>query len=517
MLAPIGTYLHSFPGGLKLRHYKAMSCQNQLPVPALPLSSEYIIPVTQHLGKKSKVVVTVGQIVTKGEALSVPDKSPGAAVHAPTSGRIKAIEERATPHPSGLKTLCLVLEADGEERWTKLSPCNDLQNLNAIELVDRIRAAGIVGLGGAVFPTAAKISARSKEIHTLVVNGAECEPYIACDEIIMQQSPEKIIQGIEILCQSLQIPQAVIVIEDPMDNCQQVLDKAIAQAGDESYIKVVRVPMLYPEGGERQLIQVLTGEEVPADGLPLSLGLLVQNVATVAAISDAIIDGKPLLERIVTVTGHGVSKPQNIIARFGTPISELIEFCGGYTPTVSRLIMGGPLMGLALSSDSLPLVKASNCILALNATDIYSEQEELPCINCGFCVSVCPAGLLPQTLQTMIRNDNFEALEPLHLEACIECGCCDYVCPSHIPLVNYFRYGKDRQKQRAQDKQKSETAKQRYEYRDERLQLQQAERKARHQRRKTRLKGSDDKQTSIAAAVERAKLKKQKQLSEGDN
>lgn len=517
MLAPIGTYLHSFPGGLKLRHYKAMSCQKPLPVPAVPLSSQYIIPATQHLGQESKIIVSIGQLVSKGEPLSIPDKFPGATVHAPTSGRISAIEERQTPHPSGLNTLCIVLDTDGEDRWVELSPCPDISTLDATELVRRIRAAGIVGLGGAVFPTAVKISARNVQINTLIVNGAECEPYIACDEILMRQSPEKIIQGIEILCQALQIPQAVIVIEDPMDSCQQVLDTAIEQAGNEDYIKVVRVPMLYPEGGERQLVQVLTGEEVPADGLPLSLGLLVQNVATVAAISDAIIDGKPLLERIVTVTGAGIEQPQNISARFGTPISELIEFCGGYTPSVARLIMGGPLMGLALSSDSLPLVKASNCILALSATDIRSEQAELPCINCGFCVSVCPAGLLPQTLQSMIRSENFEALEPLHLEACIECGCCDYVCPSHIPLVNYFRYGKGQQKQRVQDKQKSETARQRYEYREQRQEQQQAERKARHQRRKAALSGSKDKQSSIAAAVERTRLKKQEQTSEGDS
>ncbi len=508
MLAPIGTYLHSFPGGLKLKHYKAMSCQQSLPVPRLPLSAEYVIPVSQHSGSEDKLIVTVGQKVLKGTAFSSSEQATGAAIHAPTSGLITAIEARPVPHQSGLKALCVIMEADGEDRWAEMNPCPDYQELTATELITQVRAAGIVGLGGAVFPTATKLAGTEK-IHTLILNGAECEPYIACDEILMQQAPEKIIQGAQILCEILAIPQAIIAIEDPMENCQKSLDKAILQAGAEALIKVVKVPMLYPEGGERQLVQVLTGEEVPAGGLPLSLGLLVQNVATVAAISDAIIHGKPLLERIVTVTGNGIVAPQNMVASFGTPISELVDFCGGYTPSIARLIMGGPLMGLALNSDSLPLIKASNCILGLSSADVSSTQPEFPCINCGFCVSVCPAGLLPQTLQTMIRSENFSALEPLHLEACIECGCCDYVCPSHIPLVNYFRYGKDQLQQLAIDKQKSTLARERYELREQRLEKQQTERRARHQKRKQALAGSADKQTSIAAAVARAKAKKQ--------
>lgn len=508
----IGKYLHNFPGGLKLRHHKALSCCKPLPAQHLPLSKEYVIPVSQHLGQPAEVIVSVGQLVKKGQALSTPGKAqnaPGAFVHAPTSGEITAIELRPVPHASGLSSLCIVLRPDGEDQWTELEPATNYREMECSELIQRVQTAGIVGLGGAVFPTDIKLMGTSCSINTLILNGVECEPYISCDETLMKQTPDKVIEGALILCQVFNIEKVIVAIEDPMDVCNLELEQSISRLNAGSCVEVIRVPMLYPEGGERQLIQVLSGHEVPAGQLPISMGILVQNVATVAAIRDAVIDGKPLIERLVTVTGAGIREPQNVNARIGTPIADLVKFCGGYTPGIARLVMGGPLMGLGLKSDKLPIIKASNCILALTHADISSGQPEMPCINCGNCVSVCPAGLLPQSLQRVIRADNFEALESLNLDACIECGCCDYVCPSHIPLVDYFRYGKGEQRARAKERQSSDVAKQRFEWREQRLEKQQAERRARHQRRKQALAGSSDKKDSVAAAIARAQARKQ--------
>ncbi len=508
----IGDYLHNFPGGLKLKHHKALSCSKPLPAAEIPLSREYVVPITQHLGKPTEIIVSVGQSVKKGQALSKPGKSgqaPGAQVHAPTSGIVTAIQAMPVPHPSGLSSPCVVIEADGNDSWIKLEPVKDYKSLSCIELIQHVRAAGIVGLGGAVFPTDIKLQSTSCSIDTLILNGVECEPYISCDETLMRQAPERVIEGALILGHAFNITNILIAIEDPMDTCRKTLEKCIKQFDADDLITVVCVPMLYPEGGERQLIQVLSGKEVPAGKLPSAMGVLVQNVATIAAIHAAIIEGKPLIERLVTVTGAGIKDPQNVSARIGTPIADLVNYCGGYTPSVARLIMGGPLMGLGLQSDQLPIVKASNCILALTHANIASKQTEMPCINCGNCVNVCPAGLLPQSLQMVIRADNFEALESLNLDACIECGCCDYVCPSHIPLVDYFRYGKGEQRARAREKQFSERAKSRFELRETRLEKLKAERLARHQKRKQALVGSADKKDSVAAAIARAKARKQ--------
>ncbi|MCF6264056.1 MAG: electron transport complex subunit RsxC [Xanthomonadales bacterium] len=508
----IGKHLHNFPGGLKLKHYKALSCSKPLPAQQLPLSQEYIIPVSQHLGRPAEIIVSPGQQVKKGQPLSVPgnaSSTPGAYVHAPTSGEIVAIEQRPVPHPSGLNSTCIILRADGKDDWIELEPVTDYRQLSRQQLIQRVQMAGIVGLGGAVFPTDIKLQGGAGSIDTLILNGAECEPYISCDETLMKQDPEKIIQGALILSQVLNIKRVLVAIEDPMDACYQKLQTSIKTLGAADCIKVVRVPMLYPEGGERQLIQVLSGTEVPAGKLPVSMGILVLNVATAAAIKDAIIDGKPLIERLVTVTGAGICEPQNVVARIGTPIADLISFCGGYTPGIASLVMGGPLMGIGLQSDSLPIIKASNCILALTHADISSPQVEMPCINCGDCVGVCPAGLLPQTLQMVIRAENFEALEELNLDACIECGCCDYICPSHIPLVDYFRYGKSEQRVRTVERKQSDLAKLRFDRREKRLAKQQTERRARHLKRKQALAGSSDKKDSVAAAIARAKARKQ--------
>jgi electron transport complex protein RnfC len=272
-------------------------------------------------------------------------------------------------------------------------------------------------------------------------------------------------------------------------------------------VSVVKVTTIYPEGGERQLIQVLTGLEVPADGRPADLGLICQNVATAAAVADAVAEGKPLIERYVTVSGNGVSHPRNFLALLGTPFSHLVEHCGGYTDDVVRLIVGGPIMGYPVASDSAPVVKASNCILALTEQDTAVPQPEMPCIRCGECARVCPAILLPQQLHLQIKNGLWNKLEEYGLSACIECGCCDLVCPSHIPLVEWFRWGKGQQTQRSLESTATGQARKRFTDREERLLRIKQQRAEKMSRRKQMLKDKATQQERIRAAIDRAEKK----------
>ena len=363
---------------------------------------------------------------------------------------------------------------------------------------------GLAGLGGAVFPTHTKArDGRERQIHTLILNGAECEPYISCDEMLMREQPDKIILGARILRRAMGAERVVIGIEDQMGAVQEALTRAV-ESTDCKNVSVVKVTTIYPEGGERQLIQVLTGLEVPLGGRPSDLGLVCQNVATAAAVADAVAEGKPLIDRYITVTGNGIVHPRNFQALFGTPYSHLIEQCGGYTKDVARLVVGGPMMGYPVASDSAPVVKASNCILALTQQDIAAPQPEMPCIRCGECARVCPATLLPQQLHLQAKNGLWAELEEYGVDACIECGCCDIVCPSHIPLVEWFRYGKGQLRQRALETSAAELARKRFEDRETRLLRVKLERAEKMAARKKKLKNKTEQQDRIRASIERA-------------
>lgn len=382
-------------------------------------------------------------------------------------------------HPSGRSGLCVVIEPDGADRWCAVEPFADWAGMAPTDLLTAICQAGIVGLGGAVFPTHRKASlGRQRGTHTLILNGAECEPYISCDEMLMREKPARVIAGARILQHACGAERIVIAIEDQMGAVHDALAGAIGHAGAGN-IDLVKVPAVYPEGGERQLIQVLTGQEVPSGGLPADLGLLVQNVGTAAAVAEAIIDGRPLLERYVTVTGHGITEPRNLLALIGTPVSHLVHHCGGYRGSAARLVMGGPMMGFTLRSDNEPVVKASNCLLVLSEHELRSPQPEMPCIRCGECARVCPAGLLPQMLQWQVRTGQWEAASEHHLRDCIECGCCDYVCPSHIPLAGWFRHGKGQLKAQAGERAAAERARERHEAREARLERDKREKRER--------------------------------------
>ncbi len=510
--------LGQFHGGLHLDDHKAESTGE--PIQPLPPGKTFVLPLHQHIGHDAEPLVAVGDHVGKGQMIAQPHGDISAAIHAPTSGRVVAIEDRPVPHPSGLPARAIIIEADGEDRWADglPAPIDDYTTLTAPELIERIRDAGIVGLGGAAFPTDAKLRTDKNSIDTLVVNGAECEPWISCDDMLMREQADGIVSGIAVLQHLLRPRQTLIGIEDNKPQAIDAMRHTVARAGlDET--AVVVIPTLYPSGGEKQLIKILTDKEVPSGGLPLHIGIVCQNVGTLFAVHEAIVEGKPLIERIVTVTGDGVQHPRNLRVRIGTPISEVVAAAGGYHPDACELLVGGPMMGIALASDEPPIIKSSNCILVSTPANLCRPHDARPCIRCGECAKVCPAQLLPQQLYWYARARDHEKAEDHHLFDCIECGCCDYVCPSHIPLVRYYRHAKGEIRQQRREKEKADRARIRHQLREERLAREKAERaaklaakKAALEKKKAAKAGADEaddpKKAAIQAALERAKARK---------
>ncbi len=506
----------SFHGGVHPPEQKELT--NNKPIKHLALPKQLILPLQQHIGRQGDLLVKVGDTVLKGQPLTASSNPMAVPIHAPTSGRISAIKPSVIAHPSGLSELCIFIDVDGEERWIERKACQDITQLSNQEIIKKIANAGIAGMGGAGFPTHIKVNTKP-DINFLIINAAECEPYITADDLLTCEHSESIIEGIQILDQLLNPAFILIGIEDNKPKAIAALQQA--SKGLEK-IKVCVVPTKYPTGGEKQLIKVLTGQEIKSGSLPIHQGIVMQNIATCFAINEAIRHDTPLLQRVVTVTGQALAKPQNVWALLGTPVSHLLEQCGFDNKGMDRspVIMGGPMMGFSLSTDMVPIVKISNCILAPSAKEMPSAftgaSQEVECIRCGQCADVCPSQLLPQELQWSAKAKDYPQLAKLNLSDCIDCGACAYVCPSHIPLVQYYRVAKAEVRQQQQADLKAEKAKLRFEARKKRLEQEKIARELKHKKAAEARKAAMNKATpeaveaksAVAAALARVKAKK---------
>jgi electron transport complex protein RnfC len=506
-------YLWDFPGGIHPPENKRQS--NQTAMQPLPLPNELVLPVKQHIGKPGELAVNPGDRVLKGQALTKCSLSFMLPVHAPTSGVVTAIEPRTTAHPSGLTELAIVIQPDGKEEWIEKHPIADFKQETPDALIEIIRNAGISGMGGAGFPTAKKIQSGLAKTKIFIVNAAECEPYITADDRLMQEHAEEIIKGIEIVEHILKPELTIIGIEDNKPEAIEALQ--LAATAKDLVIRVI--PTKYPSGGEKQLIKILTDKEVPANGIPADIGILVQNVGSMHAVKRAVIDGEPLIQRVVTLTGKTFKQPKNVWALLGTPVSHLLEHSNYKADKKSpRLIMGGPMMGFTLPHANVPITKTANCILAPSRRELPTERYEMECIRCGECVDVCPASLLPQQLQWYAKDQDYDKCEELNLKDCIECGACAFVCPSEIPLVHYYREAKAEIRTRKDEAIAAERAKRRFEEKNARMERDKLARenkfkKAAESRRKD-LKTSDG-DDAIAAAIAKAKAKQAEAMEAG--
>ncbi len=453
--------LAKIPGGLRLPANKRMSADRE--IRDVPVPPRLVIPLAQHVGEPAIATVKIGQTVTRGDVIGQADGAVSATVHASASGIVRRIGHHRVPGRNEPEVLCVEIETAGNQRTTTPPVDTTAQDHSTTTVLRQIQAAGIVGLGGAVYPTAQKVaSGYQTGIHTVILNGVECESYITCDDALMRAHSPDIIAGAAILIDSLDAERAVIAVESDKPVALSALHEALDRNPDDR-ISIVQVPTVYPSGGEDQLVMLLTGMEVPSGGLPNDLGILVQNVGTAAAVADAVLRSQPLVSRIVTMTGEGISEPGNYRVLIGTPIADVVAAAGGYNEHAKRLLVGGPMTGSALTSDDLPVTKACNCLLVTGPAVHLSTEPERACIRCGECAAHCPVRLLPQSLYQMASRHEDEALVGLGLNDCIECGCCDLVCPSHIALTETFRRAKNAVALRSSEKMRADRAKQRFE------------------------------------------------------
>jgi len=510
-------WLHHFHGGIFPQYNKSLSLQQPIKETIFP--EKLVLPLKQTNGQKIELLVQIGSYVKKNQCLAqaAKDNKKGVIVpiHAPTSGAIEAIENAPFPHASGLETLSIIIKPDGKDlsidnvlKVSGQAPSHP-QQLKTILL-----NAGIVGMGGAGFPTFAKIPNNVGQIHTLVINGAECEPFITCDDLLMQTHACDIIQGAVMVANALGAENIICGVESNKPAAIQALQKAASGTN----ITIKEVETVYPMGSEKQLLQELTGTEIPVNTHAIDNGLLMFNVATYAAIYRAVTLGEPLTRRLVTVAGFGLKSSYNVFALIGTPFETLAN-AGQPTQVIDYpLVMGGPMMGFQVPNNQVPVIKTTNCIL-VNPPETLAT--EMPCIRCGECMEACPMNLLPQQMYWHSQAHEFDKVEQLNVFDCIECGCCSYVCPSHIPLVQYYRHSKSAIKELRTEQKAAELAKQRHEFRLERIEREKQEREARLKAKKEAVKNraanpakdssessSQPKKPSAAAAARAAAAKR---------
>lgn len=500
----------NFHGGVHPPEHKAQS--NQLPIGQLPLPDQLVLPLRQHIGNMPKVKVAVGDHVLKGQLIAEAEGSVSAAIHAPTSGTIAAIADAVLPHPSGLPDRCITITPDGHDAWIERHP-QDWRHGDVKTLVNSLRLSGIVGFGGATFPTQIKLRSDKTAIHTLVINAAECEPYITCDDMLMRERYAEIVHGIAAAKRLLGAANVMIGIED---NKPEAI-KAMQAAVENTDIQVKVVPTVYPSGDARRLVYLVLGKEVPQNKRSTEFGIQVFNVATVLALYRYFEFGEPAISRIVSMTGN-VNQAQNFEVLFGTPLMHLVKAAGGSKADTSHYIMGGPMMGFNLPSEDVPITKAANCIIAASPTLFEPPPPAMPCIRCARCADACPVSLQPQELYWFAKSDNFEKAQDYNLFDCIECGACSYVCPSDIPLVQYYRYAKSEVIALDKAQEAADLARERNEFRLARIEREKQERAAKHAARAQGAKAAKsadktpattDKQAAIAAAIARAKAQKE--------
>ena len=508
--------LFKFKGGVHPPEHKAES--NSRPIHAAPLPRKLVIPLRQHIGNPAKPVVSVGDRVLKGQVIGAADGTISTAVHASSSGTVTAIGLAVVPHISGLPDECITLSTDGHDEWIAHGPL-DYQAMAPADLRMQLRDLGLAGLGGAVFPSAAKLDpGATYPCPTLIINGGECEPWITCDDVLMRHHAGEILQGVAVMRHLLGSTEILIGIED--NKPEAIAAMQVAAAKMDFTVEVVTVPTIYPGGGAKQLTEMLTGKQVPSGRRSTDIGLQVFNVGTAYALARAVYHGEPLISRLVTVTGH-VLRAQNFEVLIGTPMHTLITLAGDRDGTTG-VLMGGPMMGVPMPDLDVPVVKATNCILVKSAALFPPLPRALPCIRCTRCADACPAELQPQELFRFAKAGDFGRAQEYHLFDCIECGCCSYVCPSHIPLVDFYRYAKSEIWAHEKDKRAADMARERHEFRQFRLEREKKEKAeklaAKAQAKRAELAGgpadgtapsdADAKKALIAAALARAQAKK---------
>ncbi|WP_082859257.1 electron transport complex subunit RsxC [Microbulbifer sp. Q7] len=472
--------VNDFHGGVHPPENKHQSTGE--PIGTVPLAEDLIVPLNQHIGETAIPLVKLGDQVLKGQKIAEADGPISCPVHAPSSGTVVAIEPMSVPHPSGMAADCIQIRTDGRDAWCALSPLNDYTSLDIDTVLEKIRDCGIAGMGGAGFPTAVKLNPRGgAAIDTLIINGTECEPYITADDMLMREHADEIIGGVEVLAHLLEQPERVLIgIED---NKPEAI-KAMQQAAEGTRFHVVTFPTKYPSGGEKQLIEILTGREVPNEGLPANVGVVCQNVGTARAVFRAVTLGEPLISRITTVVGESLDRQRNIEVPLGTPIRHILENHWIDRKRLQRIVIGGPMMGYTIKDESAPVVKTTNCILVPTDKELPPPPPAQACIRCGLCAEVCPASLLPQQLYWYARAEDRDKLQAYNLFDCIECGACSYVCPSSIPLVQYYRAAKGDIREARLEKEKADRARERFEYRKLRLEKAEQQKEAKRLARK---------------------------------